>query len=107
MKKGLIITSIVESMIVETLILKEENDIRLITNNILFHSTDSGWDNPFRPDGDLSREADEIVNLIKGFVKSHSLINVLSLIICLFRWKTNNTNKRSSIIERKSYEWKS
>lgn len=31
-----------------------------------FNSTDSGWDNPFRPDGDLSREADEIVNLIKG-----------------------------------------
>jgi len=29
-------------------------------------STDSGWDNPFRPGGDLSREADEIVNLIKG-----------------------------------------
>uniref|UniRef100_A0A336K8I5 CSON004983 protein n=1 Tax=Culicoides sonorensis TaxID=179676 RepID=A0A336K8I5_CULSO len=29
-------------------------------------STDSGWDNPFRPDGDLSKEADEIVNLIKG-----------------------------------------
>ncbi|KAG5684540.1 hypothetical protein PVAND_013767 [Polypedilum vanderplanki] len=29
-------------------------------------STDSGWDNPFRPDGDLSREADEIVNMIKG-----------------------------------------
>ncbi|XP_071444642.1 ubiquitin carboxyl-terminal hydrolase 36 [Hetaerina americana] len=29
-------------------------------------STDSGWDNPFRPDGDLSREADEIVELIKG-----------------------------------------
>ncbi|XP_039286859.1 uncharacterized protein LOC111064276 [Nilaparvata lugens] len=29
-------------------------------------STDSGWDNPFRPDGDLSREADEIVQLIKG-----------------------------------------
>ncbi|EEB18916.1 conserved hypothetical protein [Pediculus humanus corporis] len=27
--------------------------------------TDSGWDNPFRPDGDLSREADEIVGLIK------------------------------------------
>lgn len=32
----------------------------------LTFSTDSGWDNPFRPDGDLSREADEIVNLIKG-----------------------------------------
>ncbi|KAJ8897046.1 hypothetical protein PR048_002392 [Dryococelus australis] len=29
-------------------------------------STDSGWDNPFRPDGDLSREADQIVELIKG-----------------------------------------
>nr|XP_022905375.1 uncharacterized protein LOC111417357 isoform X1 [Onthophagus taurus] len=29
-------------------------------------STDSGWDNPFRPGGDLSREADEIVQLIKG-----------------------------------------
>lgn len=28
-------------------------------------STDSGWDNPFRPDGDLSREADEIVERIK------------------------------------------
>lgn len=31
----------------------------------LFHSTDSGWDNPFRPDGDLSKEADEIVELIR------------------------------------------
>lgn len=31
-----------------------------------FFSTESGWDNPFRPGGDLSREADEIVNLIKG-----------------------------------------
>ncbi|XP_077302072.1 uncharacterized protein LOC143922616 isoform X2 [Arctopsyche grandis] len=29
-------------------------------------STESGWDNPFRPDGDLSREADEIVSLIRG-----------------------------------------
>ena len=29
-------------------------------------STDSGWDNPFRPGGDLSREADEIINMIKG-----------------------------------------
>lgn len=33
---------------------------------IFYFSTDSGWDNPFRPDGDLSREADEIVELIKG-----------------------------------------
>lgn len=31
----------------------------------LFCSTDSGWDNPFRPDGDLSREADEIVERIR------------------------------------------
>lgn len=29
-------------------------------------STESGWDNPFRPGGDLSREADQIVELIKG-----------------------------------------
>ncbi|XP_053646380.1 uncharacterized protein [Cherax quadricarinatus] len=29
-------------------------------------STDSGRDNPFRPDGDISREADEIVQLIKS-----------------------------------------
>lgn len=29
-------------------------------------SADSGWDNPFRPGGDLSREADEIVNMIRG-----------------------------------------
>ncbi|KAK4327817.1 hypothetical protein Pmani_001742 [Petrolisthes manimaculis] len=28
--------------------------------------TDSGRDNPFRPDGDISREADEIVELIKS-----------------------------------------
>lgn len=34
--------------------------------DVIIFSTDSGWDNPFRPDGDLSREADEIVNLIKG-----------------------------------------
>lgn len=31
-----------------------------------FYSTDSGRDNPFRPDGDISREADEIVQLIKS-----------------------------------------
>lgn len=37
-----------------------------LTVNCLHFSTDSGWDNPFRPDGDLSREADEIVELIKG-----------------------------------------
>lgn len=29
-------------------------------------STESGQDNPFRPDGDLSREADELVELLKG-----------------------------------------
>lgn len=37
--------------------------------NLIFNfyfSTDSGKDNPFRPDGDLSREADEIVQMIKG-----------------------------------------
>lgn len=41
--------------------------INCIVFLVLFRcSTDSGWDNPFRPDGDLSREADEIVELIKG-----------------------------------------
>lgn len=35
-------------------------------NFFLVRSTDSGWENPFRPGGDLSREADEIVELIKG-----------------------------------------
>lgn len=34
--------------------------------SVMCFSTDSGWDNPFRPDGDLSREADEIVEMIKG-----------------------------------------
>lgn len=33
--------------------------------DFVFFSTDSGWENPFRPGGDLSREADEIVELIK------------------------------------------
>ncbi|KAF5278067.1 hypothetical protein FQA39_LY18393 [Lamprigera yunnana] len=39
------------------------------TNHVAYirqESTESGWDNPFRPGGDLSREADEIVELIKG-----------------------------------------
>jgi len=35
-------------------------------NNYSRHlSVESGWDNPFRPDGDLSKEADQIVELIK------------------------------------------
>lgn len=44
------------------------NVVYLYTRNSLHwcFSTESGWDNPFRPDGDLSREADEIVSLIKG-----------------------------------------
>jgi hypothetical protein len=33
---------------------------------ILLSSIDDGTENPFRPDGELSKEADEIVNLIKG-----------------------------------------
>lgn len=32
----------------------------------MFSSNESGWENPFRPGGDLSKEADEIVELIKG-----------------------------------------
>lgn len=33
-------------------------------NSFLSYSVE-GWDNPFRPDGDLSKEADQIVELIK------------------------------------------
>ncbi|XP_050300648.1 uncharacterized protein LOC126739150 [Anthonomus grandis grandis] len=39
------------------------------SNHVIYNrteSTESGWDNPFRPGGDLSREADQIVELIKG-----------------------------------------
>jgi len=32
---------------------------------LMYFSVESGWDNPFRPDGDLSKEADQIVELIK------------------------------------------
>lgn len=47
--------------------LKWENFLRKTKRGKFYDfSTDSGWDNPFRPDGDLSREADEIVELIKG-----------------------------------------
>lgn len=41
--------------------------ILCILNFIAFYSSiDDGTENPFRPDGELSKEADEIVNLIKG-----------------------------------------
>jgi len=43
-------------------------DFILLDNRCSTIYSDSGWDNPFRPDGDLSREADEIVNLIKGTI---------------------------------------
>lgn len=42
--------------------LNESNHVAYIRQE----SAESGWDNPFRPGGDLSREADEIVELIKG-----------------------------------------
>ncbi|XP_067638279.1 cuticle collagen 144-like [Eurosta solidaginis] len=40
--------------------------VTVIPNCNRQQSTESGWDNPFRPGGDLSREADEIVNMIRG-----------------------------------------
>jgi len=50
-----------------------------------FCSTDSGWDNPFRPGGDLSREADEIVSMIRGKLYSPlSLSLLLSLMLSFF-----------------------
>ncbi|XP_060535909.1 uncharacterized protein LOC132707903 [Cylas formicarius] len=42
-----------------------KNDVNHVAYNRT-ESTESGWDNPFRPGGDLSREADQIVELIKG-----------------------------------------
>lgn len=42
-----------------------KNDLNHVVYNRT-ESTESGWDNPFRPGGDLSREADQIVELIKG-----------------------------------------
>ena len=36
------------------------------TNGLLFFSSESGRDNPFRPDGDISKEADKIVQCIKS-----------------------------------------
>lgn len=41
--------------------------MKLLTHNyFLIFSTDSGWDNPFRPGGELDREAEELLDLIKG-----------------------------------------
>ncbi|KAL1516644.1 hypothetical protein ABEB36_000529 [Hypothenemus hampei] len=45
-------------------VLKNDSSNHVVYNRT--ESTDSGWDNPFRPGGDLSREADQIVELIKG-----------------------------------------
>lgn len=46
-----------------TVTLAQEHNSYIVYNRQV--STDSGWENPFRPGGDLSREADEIVELIK------------------------------------------
>ncbi|KAH8396039.1 hypothetical protein KR222_002272, partial [Zaprionus bogoriensis] len=53
-------------------------------------STDSGWDNPFRPGGDLSREADEIVSMIRGM--SHDPFLFLALFNCLL-WLSRTGGK--------------
>ncbi|XP_076764312.1 uncharacterized protein LOC143431445 isoform X3 [Xylocopa sonorina] len=67
--------SMVETLVYETPVQEEPEINRFMDHNGRIPSmiapvpdidTDSGWDNPFRPDGDLSREADEIVELIKG-----------------------------------------
>ncbi|XP_076386018.1 uncharacterized protein LOC100880587 isoform X3 [Megachile rotundata] len=67
--------SMVETLVYETPVQEEPEINRFLDHNGRVPSliapvpdtdTDSGWDNPFRPDGDLSREADEIVELIKG-----------------------------------------
>jgi len=43
----------------------QPNDTSTPNNYNRHISVESGWDNPFRPDGDLSKEADQIVYLIK------------------------------------------
>ncbi|XP_063986444.1 uncharacterized protein LOC135167305 isoform X2 [Diachasmimorpha longicaudata] len=65
--------SMVETLVYETPVQEEpeinhfpEHNGRLPMMPVPDTDADSGWDNPFRPDGDLSREADEIVELIKG-----------------------------------------
>ncbi|XP_044588540.1 uncharacterized protein LOC123267765 isoform X4 [Cotesia glomerata] len=65
--------SMVETLVYETPVQEEpelnnfiEHNSRVSIGPVPDTDTDSGWDNPFRPDGDLSREADEIVELIKG-----------------------------------------
>ncbi|XP_013144934.1 PREDICTED: uncharacterized protein LOC106108333 [Papilio polytes] len=55
-----------DSHILYTSLLSTNSDMGEYTVYNRQISTESGWDNPFRPDGDLSREADEIVSLIKG-----------------------------------------
>lgn len=66
---------------------------------IAFHSTDSGWDNPFRPGGDLSREADEIVSMIRGkaWLTLQYIIISLSYAALLFslRWQTHHAHRGS------------
>lgn len=46
--------------------MKEFLVIECLYNTSMCSSIDDGTENPFRPDGELSKEADEIVNLIKG-----------------------------------------
>ena len=41
-------------------------ELMMVLLLLLLFSNESGQDNPFRPDGDLSREADELVELLKG-----------------------------------------
>ncbi|CAD7078315.1 unnamed protein product [Hermetia illucens] len=58
-----------DSFIIDTSTLSESNMTAATATQPTYDrqiSTESGWDNPFRPGGDLSREADEIVNMIKG-----------------------------------------
>lgn len=58
-------------------------------------STDSGWDNPFRPGGDLSREADEIVNMIKGKQKFEIHLNEPSPnIMPIYQCSKNGINEK-------------
>lgn len=75
-----------ENIFLRTLCTNRFNENSILFPFLSVDSTESGWDNPFRPGGDLSREADEIVNLIKGNFLDHIRHLCFLFIIFLFSW---------------------
>ncbi|XP_069191180.1 uncharacterized protein [Procambarus clarkii] len=65
-KGSMVETLIYDSPVAEEERIPEEDDPPFRDPVSQKFGSDSGRDNPFRPDGDISREADEIVQLIKS-----------------------------------------